>query len=236
RLLPLLGLRGRAGRVRRVSELGLGRHPARGVSQGSVARQESGNRSVGADDGERRLPAPVSADDQRRLPADTRHREGLRDHRAPRVPAPAARGRAHREGFMKTTSGPGGAVSRATRLVPIIAGLFGALVMTFVLGPSLVDPTNIDWLMHADYRLHFLGWHLYRGGPWPLPIGASPLLILPVGSSIGLTDAIPIVGIPLKLLSGVLPAHFQFIGLWLVLSFALQGVFGALLMQLATPR
>ena len=29
---------------------------------------------------------------------------------------------------------------------------------------------------------------------------------------------------------------FQFIGLWLVLSFALQGVFGALLMQLATPR
>ena len=30
------------------------------------------------------------------------------------------------------------------------------------IGPSNVHPTNIDWLMHADYRLHFLGWHLYR--------------------------------------------------------------------------
>src|SRR4029450_9307373 len=108
--------------------------------------------------------------------------------------------------------------------------------MTICLGPSLVNPTNIDWLMHADYRLHFLGWHLYRHGPWTLPLGASPLPIWAVGSSIGLTDAIPIVAVPLKLLDAVLPANFQFIGMWLVLSFALQGVCGALLMQLATPR
>jgi hypothetical protein len=121
-------------------------------------------------------------------------------------------------------------------IVPVIAGLVGGIGMTFCLGPSLVDPTNIDWLMHADYRLHFLGWHLYRSGPWTLPLGASPLLIWPVGSSIGLTDAIPLVGVPLKLIEGLLPASFQFIGLWLVLSFALQGVFGALIMQIATPR
>ena len=108
--------------------------------------------------------------------------------------------------------------------------------MTICLGPSLVNPTNVDWLMHADYRLHFLGWHLYRGGPWTLPLGASPLLIWPIGSSVGLTDAIPIVALPLKALDGLLPAYFQFIGSWLVLSFALQGVFGALLMQVVTPR
>jgi hypothetical protein len=125
---------------------------------------------------------------------------------------------------------------RVSLIIPVVAGLLGALAMTVCLGPSLVDPTNIDWLMHADYRLHFLGWHLYRNGPWTLPVGASPLLIWPVGSSVGLTDAIPLVALPLKLLASVLPAHFQFIGLWLVLSFALQGVFGALLMQLATPR
>jgi len=129
-----------------------------------------------------------------------------------------------------------GADSHASWLVPVIAGLAGAIGMTACLGPSLVNPTNIDWLMHADYRLHFLGWHLYRHGPWTLPLGASPLLIWPIGSSIGLTDAIPIVGVPLKLLDAILPTNFQFIGLWLVLSFALQGVFGALLMQLATPR
>ncbi len=90
--------------------------------------------------------------------------------------------------------------------------------------------------MHHDYRLHHLGWHLYRYGPWTFPLGATPLLIWPIGSSIGLTDSMPIVAIWLKALSPMLPTDFQFIGLWLVLSFALQGVFGALLMRLATPR
>ena len=75
--------------------------------------------------------------------------------------------------------------------------------------------------MHGDYGLHFLGWHLYRHGPWTLPVGATPLLIAPIGSSIGLTDSIPIVGIPLKVLAPLLPPVFQFIGLWLVLSVAL---------------
>jgi hypothetical protein len=91
--------------------------------------------------------------------------------------------------------------------------------------------------MHHDYRLHHLGWHLYRNGPWTFPIlGATPLLIWPIGSSIGLTDSMPIVAIWLKALDPILPTDFQFIGLWLVLSFALQGVFGVLLMRLATPR
>jgi hypothetical protein len=108
--------------------------------------------------------------------------------------------------------------------------------MTVSLGPSVVDPTQYEWLMHADYALHFLGWHLYRYGPWTLPLGATPLLIAPIGSSIGLTDSIPIAGIPLKVLHPFLPPIFQFIGLWLVLCVALQGFFGVLLMRLATPK
>ncbi|MGQ0735337.1 MAG: DUF6311 domain-containing protein [Acidobacteriota bacterium] len=120
--------------------------------------------------------------------------------------------------------------------VPVAAGLLGALAMTACLGPSLVDPRYIDWLMHGDYRLHFLGWHLYRVGPWTLPLGATPLLIWPIGSSVGLTDSIPILSFLFKVLDPFLPPTMQFIGLWLVLCFALQGTFGALLMRLATPR
>ena len=127
-------------------------------------------------------------------------------------------------------------LGRRSWIVPCLAGVIGAAIMTAALGPSLVDPTNIEWLMHHDYRLHHLGWHLYRYGPWTFPLGATPLLIWPIGSSIGLTDSMPIVAIWLKALSPLLPTDFQFIGLWLVLSFALQGVFGALLMRLATPR
>jgi hypothetical protein len=122
------------------------------------------------------------------------------------------------------------------RFPSIAAGLVGAAAMTVCLGPSLVNPTNIEWLMHGDYRLHFLGWHLYRHGPWTLPLGAAPLLIWPIGSSTGLTDSIPIAGFVFKLIDPLLPATFQFIGLWLVLCFALQGFFGALIVQLATPR
>ena len=70
-------------------------------------------------------------------------------------------------------------------VVPAMAGLVGAVALIASIGPSNVHPTNIDWLMHADYRLHFLGWHLYRASPWTLPIGATPLHIWPVGSSVG---------------------------------------------------
>ncbi len=121
-------------------------------------------------------------------------------------------------------------------VVPAVAGLVGAITFAICLGPSLVDPTNIDWLMRGDFALHFLGWHLYRHGPWTMPIGATPLLIWPIGSSIGLTDSIPIAAFFFKLLDPLLPETFQFIGLWLVSCFALQGVFGVLLMRLVTPN
>ena len=108
--------------------------------------------------------------------------------------------------------------------------------MTSALGPSIVDPRRFEWLMHGDYALHFLGWHLYQHGPWTWPIGGTPLLIWPVGSSIGLTDSIPLLAFVFKPLRAILPDQFQYIGLWLVLSVALQGVFGALLMRIVTPR
>jgi Family of unknown function (DUF6311) len=125
---------------------------------------------------------------------------------------------------------------RRSWALPLLGGLIGGALMTAALGPSVVDPTHFEWLMHGDYALHFLGWHLYRHGPWTAPLGAAPLLIAPIGSSIGLTDSIPLVGIPLKVFDALLPPIFQFIGPWLVLSVALQGVFGVLLMRLVTPR
>ena len=94
---------------------------------------------------------------------------------------------------METSGVPEGTGPDLPRwVVPAMAGLVGAVALIASLGPSIVHPTNIDWLMHADYRLHFLGWHLYRASPWTLPIGATPLHIWPVGSSVGLTDSMPV--------------------------------------------
>lgn len=121
-------------------------------------------------------------------------------------------------------------------LVPAVAGVCGAVLMTAALGPALVYPLNVEWLMRGDFSVHFFGWHLYRNGPWTLPLGATPHLMWPMGGSVGLTDSIPLAAVVFKLFAAWLPPVFQFIGMWLVLSAALQGVFGALLLQLATPR
>ena len=195
-------------------------------------------RSRRPDDRQYRLHQALSSDHQRRDAADRGHRPRLFACQPPRAP-PSAPGRgAHRGGCVtQAETRAGERLAGRSWIVPLVAGLIGAATMTATLGPSLVDPTNVEWLMHHDYRLHHLGWHLYRHGPWTLPIlGATPLLIWPIGSSIGLTDSMPIVALWLKALDPILPTDFQFIGLWLVLSFALQGVFGVLLMRLVTPR
>jgi hypothetical protein len=56
----------------------------------------------------------------------------------------------------------------------------------------------------------------------------------PVGTSVALTDSIPIVAIVFKVFHGLLPATFQYFGAWLLLCFLLQGLFGALLIGTVT--
>jgi hypothetical protein len=122
-------------------------------------------------------------------------------------------------------------------LVPLAAGGFGFFTFAISLGLVLVAPTNFGWLIHSgDTVIHFFGWHIFREAPWTNPIGASPLILSPVGSSVGLMDAIPVLAFAFKPFSDLLPTYFQYIGLWLLGCFVLQGVFGALLMQVATPR
>lgn len=121
-------------------------------------------------------------------------------------------------------------------IAPLAGGIIGLVAFACSLGFELLDPGNIDWLLHGDWGTHFLGWHLYRHGPWTLPLGATPLLAYPIGSSVALTDSIPVAAGLFKALGPVLPENFQYIGFWLLGCFVLQGVFGALLMQGATPK
>jgi hypothetical protein len=116
----------------------------------------------------------------------------------------------------------------------------GALIglVSFAAGPGLglANPTAYAWVLQGDWNTHFLGWHLFRHGPWTLPLGATPALAWPIGSSVGLTDSLPAAAFLFKLVDPLLPATFQYIGLWLLLCFMLQGVMGARLMQLTTDR
>jgi hypothetical protein len=117
--------------------------------------------------------------------------------------------------------------------------LGAALAMLFfvnILGLKMVDPTQINWVMHGDWQWHFMGWHFFRNEPWQWPLGKITNYFFPIGTSIGYTDSIPLFALLFKPFSAFLPADFQYIGLWIFISYILQGVFAALLIRLVSKK
>lgn len=114
-------------------------------------------------------------------------------------------------------------------------GLIGAALFVAVLGTAIVRPSNLGWTMRHDLQTYVLAWTHFRHEPWRWPPGRIDGIGYPVGTSIGNTDAIPVVAFALKPFQALMPEPSQFLGAWLLLCFVLQGVFGALLVGLATP-
>ena len=113
------------------------------------------------------------------------------------------------------------------------AGLGGALFLV-VFGAPLLAPGNIGWLMRHDSQTYYLAFEHFRREAWHWPPGLIEHIGYPVGTSIGNTDAIPLVAMPLKLVAAWLPTPFQFLGAWLFACWVLQGAFGALLARQVT--
>lgn len=110
-----------------------------------------------------------------------------------------------------------------------VALAWGFACVHLALLPRFLDPGDIAWLLSDDAANVFLGWHFYRGEAWRLPPGAATDFGQVLGSSIVYSDSLPLVAMPLKLVASWLPAHFQFVGLWMLACIALQVVFAALL-------
>jgi len=116
----------------------------------------------------------------------------------------------------------------------LAGGLLGAALFVAVFGAAIVRPTNLGWTMRHDLQTYVLAWTHFRHEPWQWPPGAISGVGHPVGTSIGNTDAIPLVAFALKPVQAWLPEPAQYLGAWLLACFVLQGVFGALLVGLAT--
>lgn len=114
-------------------------------------------------------------------------------------------------------------------------GLVGAALFVAVLGTAIVRPSNLGWTMRHDLQTYVLAWTHFRHEPWHWPPGRIDGIGYPVGTSVGNTDAIPVVAFALKPFQALMPEPSQFLGAWLLLCFVLQGVFGVLLVGLATP-
>ncbi len=119
----------------------------------------------------------------------------------------------------------------------LLAGLFGALVYLVVAGLAPLDVTNVDWIYQKDdIATAQTGWTFYRAAPWSAQIAMNPTYGMDFAGSILYSDAVPLLAIPFKALSPLLPEQFQYFGLWTFASFILQGVFGWLLMGRATAN
>lgn len=119
----------------------------------------------------------------------------------------------------------------------VVGGLTGGLIFYLIYGSGTLDTSRVDWLFNlGDNAQHYLGWVFFRNDPWTWPIGFSCSLGYPTGTCMCFTDSIPLLAIPFKLISALLPSTFQYFGIWTLLCFFLQGMFAALILYEVTGR
>ena len=92
-------------------------------------------------------------------------------------------------------------------------------------GPTL-NPKNIAWMFRNDWAAYLWGFCFFRNSDWSWPLGNTPELFWPFGTSVGYTDANPWFSLLFKALSPLLPLDFQFCGIWFLLCYVLQGFLG----------
>lgn len=119
-------------------------------------------------------------------------------------------------------------------MTALAGGAIGAALFLAVFGTGLLRVSNLGWMMRHDLQTYLLAWHHFRRTPWQWPLGRLDAVGYPVGTSIGSTDAVPLVALILKPWHAWLPDPMQYFGGWLLLCFVLQGVFGLLLTRVWT--
>ena len=117
----------------------------------------------------------------------------------------------------------------------IYSGLIAYLLVIKGVG---LNPFNVGWLLHdnndnLDSAQNYLGWEFYRIAPFTQwPIGAIPDLGPIGGSSVSLTDSIPLFAFVFKPLTFWFDLPFQYFGLWIFLCFLLQSYFSSKILEL----
>lgn len=107
----------------------------------------------------------------------------------------------------------------------IVGVIIGTIIFITIYGIDILNVANDSWIMNGgvDFKQHYLGWRFYRNSEWTFPIGMSNGFLYPNEMSIIYTDSIPIIALIFKVLSPLLPKTFQYMGVYGLLCFALQG-------------
>ncbi len=109
-------------------------------------------------------------------------------------------------------------------LGPALALVLGLSLFLWRFDARIVVPTHVDWaLTGGDIAMNTIGWEYYRTEPWSFPPAAIQRYGAPFGSSIGYVDGIPLFALPGKLIGGRWDSPWQYFGIWLLLTYLLQG-------------
>ncbi len=117
------------------------------------------------------------------------------------------------------------------RLAPVATGI---LAFFIVVGPRVLDPTNIGWLGEGDQAFSYLGWLFFRDTGWSSPIGLNPDYGLEISSAIIFSDSIPLLAFLFKPFAALINEPFQYFGFFLLASFIFQAFFGWMILGLLT--
>jgi Family of unknown function (DUF6311) len=126
----------------------------------------------------------------------------------------------------------------------VLVGIGIGVAAFFLLGfHHVLPPGRVDWLMrpskdipYYDPSTEFLGWHFFRRAPWTFPLGLNRSYGIEFGVSVVYSDSIPLLAILFKPFSPWMGTNFQYIGIWVLICFMMQGLFGALLASVFTTR
>ena len=123
-----------------------------------------------------------------------------------------------------------------SRQAMIVGGLLGAMAFLLIYGVVPLNPAKDTWLLNGfaeiDTIQEYAGWMLFRASPWSWPLGIGSNLNYPSGACVCFTGNVTLFAIFFKALSPLLGETFQYVGLYNLLSFVLQGVSAGLLLSL----
>lgn len=119
-------------------------------------------------------------------------------------------------------------------IIAIIVACLTGLIIFLLIYSELLNPGYDAWLLTGgpDLVQHYVGWLMYRQADWSFPIGLANNYAYPFSVAVTYTDSIPLLAIFFKLFRAVIPATFQYTGLWIMLCFILQSVFAYLILKI----
>jgi len=120
--------------------------------------------------------------------------------------------------------------NRYIRLLALIfvSSFFGLIWYLLLYGSAPLHFSYVNWIYKTggDVFQHQISWEWFRQAAWQFPLGRIDAYGYPFGTSILYTDSIPLLAIPLKLLSPLMKQNFQYLGLWELASVSGQMLLG----------